>query len=283
MKLKIIIFTLLIFVFNSCSFFDSFDEEPMYLSFAEDPTLVVSADQGENTNGIFGVSVYADGFNIGVFNLPADVPVIDANTETDFNVFAVVRNNGQGDNPIEYPFYEPLEFSQPFVPGGSVTVGPDFKYKEGLNFLYLEDFEGQHRITENIDGSDTVVIEKFNDPRSGQFSGAITTSEDNPFFEKATLNTFISADINNTFAYLELDYKNEIPFRVGIIGIVGNQAQRVYKIQLNTSDDWNKLYLDLTPEILTNNYTSYKLLISNLPGDTDYGTVQFDNIKLITF
>ncbi len=283
MKLKILFITVCALSFSACSFFDGFDADPMYFSFSEDPSLVVSAGQGEDTQGILGVSVYADGFNVGVFDLPADVPVIDEDAETVIDILPVVRNNGQGDNPIEYPFYESISFSRAFNPGESFAVSPEFKYKDGLNFLYLEDFEGQHRITEDIDGSDTVVIQKVNDPRSGQFSGAITTSEANPFFEKATLNTFSSADINNTLVYLELDYKNEIPFRVGIIGIAGNQAQRVYKIQLNSSEDWNKLYLDLTPEILTNQYTSYKLLISNLPNDTDYGTVQFDNIKLITF
>jgi len=283
MKFKIVFFIALGITFNSCSLFDGFEEEPMYISFSEDPSLVVGPDEGADTHDIFGVSVYADGFNVGVFNLPADVPVLDNNTETDLSVFAVIRNNGQGDRPLEYPFYKSIEISRSFEPGGSVPVNPKFEYKDDLNFLYIEDFEDQHRITENIDGSDTIVIEKVGDARSGSFSGAIMTSEANPFFEKATFNTFNSADINNTFAYLEMDYKNDIPFRVGIIGIIGNQAERQYKIQLSISEEWNKIYLDLTPEILTNNYTSYKLLFSSLPGDTDYGTVQIDNVKLITF
>lgn len=284
MKRKNFFIVCLITLCTSCTFFDAFDDEPMFLSFDDNPEVAVDiALQGEGTEDIIGVSVFADGFNIGVFGLPADVPVLDDNDNTDISVRAVIENNAQVDNPLAYPFYAPIEFNRPFSPGETIDVEPEFNYVDGIKFLLVEDFEEDHTIIENIDGQESFVIERVSDSRSGQFSGSITTSENNPFFEKGTLNTFVAADINNTFAYLELDYKNEVPFRVGVLGIIGGTAQRVYKIQLTTTDEWKKLYLDITPEILANNFDFYKVIFSNLPGDTDFGTVQFDNIKLIIF
>ena len=281
MKL-IVIFTCFLFA-SSCSLFDSFDDVPMYLTFSDEVTLTTRADEGANTQDIFAVSVFADGFNIGVFELPADVPVLDDDNETNISVFAVVRNNGQGDNAVPYLFYEPIEFTSTFSPGEFIPVDLDFSYIEDLSFLYIEDFEGQHTIVQNIDEDENIIIEQSADALTGAFSGSITTSEDHPFFEKSTLNTFLVEDLNNTFGYMEVDYRSDVPFRLGILGIAGIQADRVYKIQLNPSEEWNKLYLDLTDEILANNFTAFKLLFSNLTGETDFGTVEFDNIKLVTF
>jgi hypothetical protein len=283
MKVKISAIILSFVLISSCSFFDGFDEIPMYLSFSDDVNLTTRSDEGADTEGIFAVSVFADGFNIGVFDLPAEVPVLGQGEDTDISVFGVVRNNAQADNSVAYNFYEPIQFVRPFSAGENVPVDLDFNYRDNINFLYIEDFEGQHRIIENLDDNPDNAIVQSTDARNGSFSGSITSSDDNPFFEKATLNTFLASDINNTLAYLELDYKSEVPFRIGILGIIGNQGQRLYKLQVSPSDDWNKLYLDLTEEILANNFTGFKLLFSNLPAEDDFGTVMLDNIKLITF
>lgn len=276
---------ILVFVTSaiSCSFIDGNDESPMFLSFSDNVQLTTSADQGAATEDIFAVSVYADGFNVGVFNLPAEVPILSDDSDVAINVLPVINNNAQNDRPLEYPFYESIDLNLPFAANTSVVIDPSFTYRSDSQFLYTEDFEDQHRITQNVDGNDNIAIIKDGNARSGDFGGTITTDVDNPFFEKSTLSTFSVADVNNTFVYLELDYKNEIPLRVGILGITGNQARRIYRIQLNESEEYKKLYLDITAEVLNNNFESFQLLFSNLAGETDFGSISIDNVKLISF
>jgi len=279
---KIIILLLSISV-ASCSFIDGNDESPMYLSISDDVRLSVIADQGANTESIFAVSVYADGFNIGVYNLPAEVPVLSDNSDVNISISPVIFNNGQNDRPLEYPFYQSLDTTLNFVANTSVTIAPSFTYRSDSQFLYLEDFEDAHIIAQNVGGNENIAITRDGNARSGDFGGTITTDEDNPFFEKSTFTIFPVADVNNTFVFLELDYKNDIPLRVGILGITGNQGRRVYKIQLKESDTYNKIYLDLTEEVLRNNFDGFQLLFSNISGDDDYGSISLDNIKLISF
>ncbi|MDA8693487.1 hypothetical protein N9L92_05430, partial [Saprospiraceae bacterium] len=166
MKIKIFVILICFVSVYSCSLFDGFDEIPMYLTFSDEVSLITVPEEGANTQDVLGVSVFADGFNIGVFELPADVPVLDDNSETDLSIFGVVRNNGQSDNLLAYPFYAPIDFTRPFESGEFVPVNLDFRYRDDLNFLYLEDFEGQHTIILNIDEDEDIVIGQSTDARS---------------------------------------------------------------------------------------------------------------------
>lgn len=282
MKARFLGFSLILFIIGSCTFFDDFEEVPMFLD-VETVDFQSVSGQGSNTHGIEDISVYADGFNIGVFPLPAEVPVLDDNNSTKITIRPVVRINGQQDNPVEFPFYDGLEYEFDFLPDSRRIIEPVFKYRDDVRFIFIEDFEGQHRISLDIDQNSSFTIRKSQDARSGTFSGSITTSNTSPFWEKAALDIYPVSDVSSSLIYLEMDYKCEVEFRVGIIGYNGTIAKREYKIVLLPSEEWNKLYLDISPEILSNNFEQYQLVFSSLPNAINFGEVQFDNIKIVAF
>ena len=49
-----------------------------YFPSIDDVEIETTVQQGLPTHGIRDVSVYADGFSIGVYNLPVDVPVLES-------------------------------------------------------------------------------------------------------------------------------------------------------------------------------------------------------------
>ena len=89
------------------------------------------------------------------------------------------------------------------------------------------------------------------------------------------------------YNYLELDYKTEVSFNVGLWFNDFNATQ-VPEITLNPKTEWNKIYIQIKPERVYQNgssilgSTQYKLyIVSQLPQNMDEAYIYFDNIKLI--
>ena len=83
--------------------------------------------------------------------------------------------------------------------------------------------------------------------------------------------------------YIELDYKNNSTF---IIGAYVNFSQSVIKksiIAINPSEDWNKIYVNLTPTINESiGAQSLKVFISMLrPESMNSAELSIDNFKII--
>ncbi len=265
----------------SCSFFDASDELPMILEVNE-VSLTTVANEGSNSHNISAVSVFADGFSIGVFEVPSLIPVLDLdnNRETVLDIFPVIRNNGIGSNPIHYPFYTSKEFSFAFEEEKIIPLDLEFKYVENSSFVVIEDFEGSHIIQDNIDGNPDIEFEKSSDAIYGSFCGKITTTADNPIFEKASSFRYSKDEVQNSPVYLEIDYKNSIPFQIGVLKYSGLSGNRQYKIVLVGTSEWNKIYIELTEELGGTNYNEFQLLFGSAASN-DIGSVWIDNIKLV--
>jgi len=268
------------FLVSSCSFFDKADRGAMFL-IAQEVSLETEGQQGANTHNIRDLSVYVDGVNIGVFNVPSDIPILDDDDATSVGVIAGIRNNGDFTLPVEYPFYAVKEFDYTFEEGREIPFDINFGYKPGVKFKILENFEGQHGFNADLDDNPDTNLEKSSDAISGSFSGKISTSSDQPSFEFGSSFIYDADDLTATQIYLELDYKNEIPFQIGVLGYNSLLGNRDYKIVLVESEEWNKIYIDFTSEIVDSQIDEFQLIFrsANLPGE--YGSIWIDNIKLV--
>jgi hypothetical protein len=71
------------------------------------PKITLNTDypsQGSNSNGIADGWVYVDDYLIGVFELPATIPVTKKGY-CKIEVRAGIRKNGQSNSRMYYPFY----------------------------------------------------------------------------------------------------------------------------------------------------------------------------------
>ena len=276
-KLVYILFFLSVY---SCSFFDSSDEIPMYLE-VEQVVFNTKIGEGSNSSNITNISVFADGFNIGVFPYPSKIPILDLdkNGKIELDIFAGVRNNGQGSNQIAYPFYKPLKFNLDFEENLVLPMDLEFEYMENIDFIYNDDFE--NNLMFDHSGSETITdFIKSGDAIYGDFCGLIETTEDESIFEEESSFRRTKEDIENSVVYLELDYKNTIPFQIGFISYAGNLGIRNYKLAITESLEWNKVYIELTQELNVEDYDQFAILIGSTSVN-DIGKIWIDNVKLL--
>ncbi|MEZ4984834.1 MAG: hypothetical protein R2795_07325 [Saprospiraceae bacterium] len=103
--MKIIHFALLLVMSVSwwqCDFINPEEGIPSYL-FIEEFTLTTGPAQGSNSHKITEAWVFVDDIFLGVYDLPATVPVLETGSHT-VRVEAGIRDNGLGDFPNIYPF-----------------------------------------------------------------------------------------------------------------------------------------------------------------------------------
>jgi len=261
---------------------DNFDDEPMFLSISE-ADLTTTSGQGLATHRIQDAWVYADGLSIGVFELPAIVPVLSSDEKVEIDIFGGIRNNGLALSPLQYSFFERLKLNLDFVPGETKAISPSFVYRDGAKVAFLEDFEGSAMFTEDCDGDDTSFVGTTSDPEHvvyGNRCGIIALNTENELFQQATFEIFNEDDFGASQVFVEMDFKCDIPFSFAYVGQTGNIKSKRFPIVLNPTEEWTKTYIDLSSSLNGGEFDSYQLMLAGVPID-GAGTIWVDNIKLI--
>ncbi len=236
-----------------------------------------------STSKISDVWFYVNDQKQGIYEIPCTFPVIGDGTNS-IKIFSGIKVNGISASRDIYPFYESYDTTLNFISDSILQLLPTTKYKQNLNF-YSEDFDGLGNNFDISINSDTNFISPFpTDSVYGQLSNVGKVVLQNPFlnFEATTfeIDDFPSA---GSPVYLELDYKNNSTF---IIGVYVNFSQSVVKksiIAINPSEDWNKIYVNLTPTINESiGAQSLKVFISMLrPESMNSAELSIDNFKII--
>jgi len=272
---------------SSCSLFDNDDPVPGYLVF-DNPSVTTAVNQGANTHNITDVWVFDGQTFLGIFPLPAKVPVILNGSEKDFRVFAGVRNNGVSSNSLRYPFYQSVDFTANLAANEERVIPINFDYSENAIFDFIEGFEGNHIFLEDPntdDGAGTDIIVQSDEVLSGISSGHILFDTDTSSFERTTLLTYDRENNSGARTFLEIDYKCDIPFLAGWITYKNNFIQRDYSVLIAPSEEWNKIYIDISEFVGQVDIDRYSVaLASAITADNPIpSSIYIDNVKLVHF
>jgi hypothetical protein len=112
------------------------------------------------------------------------------------------------------------------------------------------------------------------------YSGEINLDDQRSVFKIASFNAFILPGLGSP-VMLEIDYKCTHSFGVGMFAEISGTIVDLPLIVVNKSDRWNKIYVNLGPNISTyNNASNFKIYFESSVLD---GPAKFymDNIKLI--
>ncbi len=272
-------------LYSGCSLLDSDAPSPMFI---EIPSVSISTvnGQGETTHKITDVWVNANGISLGVFPLPARIPVIiDDMDSLTITVFAGIRNNGVTESAFIYKLLRAEQYHIPLETGATVVKTPVFKYSDNAKFDFVESFEGENIFTfKGTSNEGGCLLPTNESAASGQRSGVLALDMDSPSIEVGTIFLYDGAG-NGGESYIEIDYKNDIPFFVGIYKTVGNTTIPIYNVLIAEKEEWNKIYLDFSLELKGNTNSIYRVMIfATLEGlNTEEGTVYVDNIKSVHF
>lgn len=295
-RLYILYLFAIAFFYNSCNKDQYLAEVPSYLR-VESIDFESTSIQGSSSTNITDVWITMDGQFLGAFELPCTVPILDSG-EHDFNIYAGIKANGISATRIRYPFYKECDV---FVFNGSdydsekaetihlyrdsmVVVKAAAEYVDDVAFLSIEDFEDAGTVLDDSDMSDTSLIRTNVDSLvfEGYGSGEVHLDEENSFFELISAEyTTISSLYNANF--LELNYKCDHSFKVGVAikNADSGVVDRLESLQINPSENWNKIYVYLSPQIGRGSSSDeFGIFIgTNLSPESEKASFYFDNIK----
>lgn len=277
----VLLLSLLLFV--SCDKFESSQTVPAYIRIDSIGLFTDYDEQGTASNKIVDAWIYVDDNLIGAFELPVIAPVLQEGIHK-VEIRAGIKINGIAATRAPYPMYEPIVIEDVMlVPDSIVTINQTTTYYDNVVFAWMEDFESLITIEETAK-SDTAV-KRTNDPSQvfeGGYSGIISLTSGKSFYEGAMAESSV-LPTGTKPVFLELNFKlqNEIT-----TGLFSNKLGEIIQepiINLNTTSEWKKIYINYTPAVNRNSTAlSYKIyLAAMLQSGLQDANILIDNIKLV--
>ena len=283
-----IVHYLLFITITSCEIINPAEDIPSFIEVKDFQLNTNSATEGSNQHQINDVWAFVEGDALGVFELPATIPILATGNQT-ITLLAGVRENGLRSAPVIYPFYERYEEVVSLVEGQTISITPSINYITNSVFEFNEDFETNNL---QLEGGiqRTITVSQI---KEGIGAGHIQVGQSET--EIISSNTFIDLPTaGNLPVYLEMDYRTSVELEVGLIGFNINEVDAnrfaFYKVTLCPIDQWNKVYINFQEELELSQFSDYQLAFRASTNDTGCGNINssnpevlLDNIKLIRF
>lgn len=263
--------------------------------------LVVHEDgsEGANAHEIVDAWVYVGSDFIGVFEMPATIPVL-ASGNKDVTVLAGIKRNGISRDRDIYPFYRGYSVEIELIPSQVDTLRPVVEYREDIKFVWMEDFEDNTLSLEGS-GSSTTTDSLFITDRpedvyeydgiTNKYSGKVIMPKGLQIFENRTIDLF-DFPRSGQEIFLEFNFKCNTEFLVGLYPFNGTVINGFPVVNLYSTEDsdgvmqWKKVYVSFKEDVNSarNIGADFKVFF-NSQTNVSEGKPQIvlDNIKLLHF
>jgi len=271
---------LTVLLLGSCNFINPEEQIPTYIK-VDSVIVNTNADEGTAAHKIKDVWAYMDGEFIGVFELPAKFPVLGSQGNHSFLFAPGIYDNGIASTHIIYRLMHGASMDINLVNGATVAPPstPKITYFPEVTFSWMEDFESGSISLIRVSGD--TLVQDATDKYEGAYSGKIALNAADPSFN---FEMFSGVSIPTTsVSYLEMHYKCDHPFFVGLAGKKSGTYVPVTISLINASPEWNKIYISLGAAVRAlSPSTDYKLFInSSISSGTTTGNFHFDNFKIV--
>lgn len=268
---------------NNCVDISSFNEDHDLNYDSED----LSALQQHNFTH---VNVYVNNKNLGCWQLPCDVPVLDYNVN-DSSVFYLIpcfRKTGMTNTINGYPFFNIYKQKIMLKGGQTYNVSQKpmrFVYSPYANFPFMETFANSSCFTPSDTANNKTTFSPTEE--DGRMVGKLVLNADNEYaFD--VYSTGVTLPVYNNYQYLEMTYKTDCKMEIGLklsTGVVKNQVHQVGGV-FPTNGEWKTIYFDLSNVLLGYHKTGSATTVATivLTGVGDEGktsNVCIDNIKVV--
>lgn len=255
---------------------------PSYISIDQITVATNYSTEGTSSQKIKDAWVYVDDNLIGIYELPAKIPVLKEGS-CNLKIYAGIKENGVTDARARYLFYAPYDKQVTLVKNKVLSISPELSYTSTTKFAWMEDFEKASLSFTYTSGSDTTINKTTADVFEGITSGKVFLTSSMGFFEMQSPEVS-TIPRNGTAVFLEVNFKTNEPVLVGIYA----DTDQFGVVYLNKSTAWNKIYINLTGVINSQPYaSSYKVFFGVSNSSVSFGVTNpefyLDNIKLIHF
>ena len=268
--------------FSGC---DSEEPIPAYVHI-NDIDFEVRPGEGSSSHKITDAWFYTGGQGGGLqgaYELPASFPVLETG-EKQILVRGGIFISGLSSYRAVYPFYNFYIDTVQFEPNGDIFLEPKVQYFDGLNFVWMDDFEDPGVTVEETSSSDTVLYRVTgSDAFEGNGAMAFYLDTNRFFFECQSSETYQLPRGQERYTFLEMNYRCNNRFVVGLIAETPSEFVQLESVYVLPSEDWNKIYINLTNQVNEfQNALNYRVFIgASLEPGVENAEVYIDNIKLI--
>ncbi len=249
-------------------------------------TILTSPNQGANTHNITDMWYYVNGEFKGVFPIGGVMPIV-SNGNAEITLFAGIKNNGISSTRMPYPVYVSKTYNMEIEAGKTYTLSPEFEYNSSAYFYYADNFDlnpGQGSFFSFQGELPPSNTKDFDVSKSyGGTGGSIfmTMTDAKPTSQLIQANSYYLPNAGAVI-YVELDYKCNQQFNVGVIGFTGaGGSEKRNILTVTPSDEWHHIYIQLTNTISTSPYYPGYNVFIEATKDTDTPEIYIDNVKLI--
>lgn len=276
-------------VLSGCSVFDPVEEIPAYITiqngqFQQD----ISGGNFTTSNGLKDVWLYKNGLLQGIYALPATIPVTEPEKNT-IRLRGGIYESGLSAFHLPYTFWEILDYSPTLTPGDTVVIEPTFNYVSSSDYFLRinETFENQDVNFAPFAYFEADTARLFKSPGDafkGATKGKVHFDADSKHFEVASINPSPLNLFPGKDTYIEITYKSEIAFHVGLVYYNTAEGVGIYDaIVLNPKSEWTTVFVHLINGINARSTTDtdYNIwLYADAAGET--ADLYLDEIRLIT-
>ena len=267
-----------LFLLSSCKKYKSADAA--FFLRADKISVASSAGQGSGSHKITDLWLYVNGQFQGSYPVGNLMPVVTKDEPVRINVLAGIKRNGISDTRVVWSFYNQLQFDTAVTSGSTISRNFTFSYLTSTNFALVENFDGIGMNFVNSAISDTAVIFRtVSAPESFEDKSLMLEIPSGPaLVGRVESASGYSLPNNSINVYLELNYKCNEEFVVGLIGDNGE----IPVINIKPQTDWNKIYVELSSAAGTPPLSNrYKVYFKLLKKEAEAPRIYLDNIKLI--
>lgn len=280
MRIHIFTFLIIALFLMSCGLGDTAAPIPGYLNITSVEVQPYGVNTSE-TNNITDLYVFLDGQILGVFPLPAKVPIQNPEKIQDLTILAGIKNSGVSANPVFYPFYKSFVKTIQMAPLQVMDLPVDFRYSDNAKLTFYENFENVNSIfSQNIGNTNGAIQRDVTDSTVGLSCGKVSLGSGLTTLQLATGTGIRKGDVTGGSSYVEFDYKGDGLISVGVLKRIGNNQIENYKIVVPCRNEWNKIYIEVTDLVSPKDYDDYKLLLGfSRRENNNIANIQIDNLK----
>lgn len=277
-----LLFTFMMMAASSCDLINPEEQIPAFIRI-DSIQLSTANGEGNSTDNFVDAWVYENEKLLGVYELPATVPVLKDGV-ADIRVRAGVKLNGQVASRIPWLFTRDYQNEIGVYPDSIIHLNPTLSFNDWVSFDWVEDFEGS---------GNTVVL-------SSNSQGSVSRVSGSEAFDGQSLKISMNAGENlvesvrggnalplpgqGTPVMLEITYRCNNSFVVGLYSDDPGGTVQQSILVLNPKEDWNHVYVNLTDAIGSNaNFFRHKPFFGFLRDEGVEGEayVYIDNIRLL--
>ncbi|MEZ4826595.1 MAG: hypothetical protein R3C61_09930 [Bacteroidia bacterium] len=279
---------------SGCDIFDRPEPLPVFLSLPKAEIRLNSSGTIRSQLGIKDLWVDYGPGQVGVFRLPSVIPLIPQEGVDSVVVRGGIFESGLSLARSIYPFWRPIIVPLNTAPADTQIISPVFSYYPDtvIAFPFVEDFETAALAFEDISFSSvstslTVTTEQA---FMGTKAGKITFSPDRYELDIIASDFIRLPQSGSNDIYMEITYKNDISFTVGLFYSVGIDIGEIpAEVYFNSKGEWNTVFVHLNDGVRAVQDGAYfkPYIRANSKnastGVAASGVIYLDNIRIVHF